>query len=147
MSVLSLLGLMIFAVVYGFVMYISHKEHTGKTPDTKRIRKSFKYQTPTAEPVYAPVKRKYIDQETQEEIVFLVDINNVSEETLVSLPGMTDEMVEKVVKVQDEGGFTSVREFINVMGIKPLHAMQLYKVLTCTPVKQIKHGPGRLLDV
>ena len=143
---LSIFGSIAFIVVYSVFMYKIRVRRNGKTPDTKRIRKSFNYQTPSPEPIYAPAK-KYVNPETNEETVFLVDINNASAETLLSLPGLTEEAVEKAVKIQDEGGFRSVREFISVLAIKPVHAILLYKVTTCTPVKQTKRGPGRLLDV
>ena len=50
----------------------------------------------------------------------LVDVNHVPARALAELPGMTPELVERVVRVREEcGGFTSVEELSALADLPP----------------------------
>lgn len=82
----------------------------------------------------------------------LVDINRCTQAELMGLPGMgIVQAKEAMAYRQEHGGFASVDEFIQVLGIKPHFAVQILKLAAVSaPAKprgpEVRSSIGRRLD-
>lgn len=78
-----------------------------------------------------------------------IDINNASERELSSLPGLTKIQVKQMIKARDSrGGFQSIEEIGDVMGLKPHILAQLKAVAQISPMRgSASQQAGRRLDL
>lgn len=79
-----------------------------------------------------------------------IDINRCGEEELAKLPGINAILAQKAIGYREEkGGFQSVEELIDFLGVKPHMAVQILKMAEAVPVQKDdrrKHI-GRVLDI
>ena len=72
----------------------------------------------------------------------IVDVNRCTQSELMTLPGMTVAQAKRAMEYRAEhGGFRSLDEFVDVLGIKPHFAVQIFSVATVSqqeakPVQQ-----------
>ncbi|GMB09374.1 DNA uptake protein ComE-like DNA-binding protein [Thermolongibacillus altinsuensis] len=84
----------------------------------------------------------------QEEHSFVVDINNDSEEMIAKLPGVGIVLAKKAVDLrQKNGGFASVEEFSQALGLKPHIVEKIRPHVIIKPIQSFqKEMSGRLVD-
>lgn len=74
-----------------------------------------------------------------------VDVNRCTQSELMSLPGMTVAQAKRAMEYRTEhGGFRTLDEFVDVLGIKPHFAVQIFSMATVSqPKKQpVQHHSG-----
>jgi DNA uptake protein ComE-like DNA-binding protein len=78
----------------------------------------------------------------------LVYINRASEQMISSLPGVGPILAKKAIKARDSrGGFSSVEEFGEVLGLKPHMVERIRPLVVITPVGSTTTATaGRLVD-
>jgi competence ComEA-like helix-hairpin-helix protein len=84
----------------------------------------------------------------QEEPPLVVDINNDSEEAIAKLPGVGIVLAKKAVALrQKNGGFSSVEEFSQALGLKPHTVERIRPHVIIKPIQSFeKQMSGRLVD-
>lgn len=79
----------------------------------------------------------------------LVDINNHPMDKIASIPSIGPIMAKKAINIREaKGGFESVHDFNENMGLKPHVAKRIEKYIMCTPMKKPKKPKlsGRVVD-
>jgi DNA uptake protein ComE-like DNA-binding protein len=76
-----------------------------------------------------------------------VDVNTAPAAELEKLPGMSRSRARRAVKERDaQGGFTSVEDFGDAVGLQPHEIVRLRKVATCSPRPRGERRFGRRVD-
>lgn len=105
--------------------------------------------TPAVKEVQKPLSGRAVDVKP-ESPVQKIDINRCGEEELAKLPGINAILAKKAIGYREEkGGFQSVEELIDLLGVKPHMAVQILKMAEAVPVQKDgrrKHT-GRVLDI
>jgi competence ComEA-like helix-hairpin-helix protein len=78
----------------------------------------------------------------------VVDINTASEEELAKLPGITSILAKKAISIRESnGGFNSVEEFAEAMGLSELKFERLKPLIKVSKRQQYSYsGRGRTVD-
>lgn len=95
------------------------------------------------------IKNSPTNYSNESEKIKTVDINTCIESDLSSLPGITVVTAKKAINHRNENGnFSNVDEFFQLLEIKPHFVVQLRKVLTCSSTEQENRNQrmGRVLD-
>ena len=76
-----------------------------------------------------------------------VDVNTATAAELEDLPGMTRSRARRAVKEREaQGGFTSVEDFGETVGLQPHEIVRLRRVATCSPRPRGERRFGRRVD-
>jgi DNA uptake protein ComE-like DNA-binding protein len=76
-----------------------------------------------------------------------VDVNTAAAAELERLPGMSRSRARRAVKERDaQGGFTSVEDFGETVGLQPHEIVRLRKLATCSPRPRGERRFGRRVD-
>lgn len=76
-----------------------------------------------------------------------VDVNTAAAAELEKLPGMSRSRARRAVKERDaQGGFTSVEDFGETVGLQPHEIVRLRKLATCSPRPRGERRFGRRVD-
>jgi DNA uptake protein ComE-like DNA-binding protein len=76
-----------------------------------------------------------------------VDVNTAPAADLEELPGMTRSRARRAVKEREaQGGFTSVEDFGEAVGLQPHEIVRLRKLATCSPRPRGERRFGRRVD-
>jgi DNA uptake protein ComE-like DNA-binding protein len=76
-----------------------------------------------------------------------VDVNTAAAAELEKLPGMSRSRARRAVKERDaQGGFTSVEDFGEAVGLQPHEIVRLRKLATCSPRPRGERRFGRRVD-
>lgn len=72
-----------------------------------------------------------------------LDLNSCSRDELASLPGVGIAGAMRAMEYREErGGFASVDEFVDQLGLKPHFAVQVFELATVSPVRQTTKKPA-----
>ncbi|MFK4806437.1 ComEA family DNA-binding protein [Microbacterium sp. ZW CA_36] len=76
-----------------------------------------------------------------------VDVNTATAAELEDLPGMTRSRARRAVKEREaQGGFTSVEDFGETVGLQPHEIVRLRRAATCSPRPRGERRFGRRVD-
>jgi DNA uptake protein ComE-like DNA-binding protein len=76
-----------------------------------------------------------------------VDVNTATVDELATLPGVTRSRARRAVKQRGErGGFASVDDFGEVVGLQPHEIVRLRRAATCSPRPRSQRRFGRRVD-
>ncbi|MDQ7876833.1 helix-hairpin-helix domain-containing protein [Microbacterium sp. QXD-8] len=76
-----------------------------------------------------------------------VDVNTATAAELEDLPGMSRSRARRAVKEREaQGGFTSVEDFGETVGLQPHEIVRLRRVATCSPRPRGERRFGRRVD-
>jgi len=76
-----------------------------------------------------------------------VDVNTAAASELEKLPGMTRSRARRAVKERDaQGGFSSIEDFGEAVGLQPHEIVRLRKLATCSPRPRGERRFGRRVD-
>ncbi|KAF2418416.1 helix-hairpin-helix domain-containing protein [Microbacterium sp. B35-30] len=76
-----------------------------------------------------------------------IDVNTAPAAELEELPGMTRSRARRAVKEREaQGGFTSVEDFGEAVGLQPHEIVRLRKAATCSPRPRGERRFGRRVD-
>lgn len=83
----------------------------------------------------------------QENLASTIDINTCTKSELTALPGITLADANRAMEYRSEkGGFRSVDEFVDTLGIKPHFAAQIFKLATASQIpagaEKAEQAPG-----
>lgn len=83
----------------------------------------------------------------QENLASTIDINTCTKSELTALPGITLADANRAMEYRSEkGGFRSVDEFVDTLGIKPHFAAQIFKIATASQIpageEKAEQAPG-----
>ena len=155
------IGLLIYIAV-GVLDFMLFRDRGDRVWDWEGMQRGERDWTgrqrfPSMEENLGPIKRSPVSQtlrpaETDQRfglatpVEELLDLNSASESELKKLPGVSVAMAKRAIVIQQEGGFSSVTEFIESLGIGAAFHRQ---IKTRTTVKQIeiKRHTGRILDI
>lgn len=87
---------------------------------------------PMAKPAARPAAQQPVKAPATAETI---DLNTCSEETLRTLPGVGIAQAKQAMEYREaHGGFASVDEFVDVTGLKPHFAVQVFELAKASPV-------------
>lgn len=76
-----------------------------------------------------------------------VDVNTAAADELMTLPGVTRARARRAVKQREErGGFTSLEQFGEIIGLQPHEIVRLRRTATCSPRPRGERRFGRRVD-
>jgi DNA uptake protein ComE-like DNA-binding protein len=103
--------------------------------------------TPTEAGATKPEKTAPAAAEAADEAAEPVDVNTATAAELEGLPGVTKARARKAVSEREEqGGFSSLEDFGETLGLQPHEIVRLRKVATCSPRPRGERRFGRRVD-